>query len=353
MGLAVRTCEANQRGNRVASDPQVVGNDSSSAAHEFGVRCTSPVGSTAGSSVGKAAPGAVADLGRKSSPRSNLRPSRQLRRRSSRRVLRQRSPEPRRRSSQPFSLQSSRRTDRQTSRQSKRRLSPKSGQQLNLKPPPAKLPPADAYRLTVTIHGAFGLCHNDEFGSEELYVVVKRLDLELQDRIDDIEREAQQITGRSSWRYAEQRVDSLRKQDFNSKSDPLSEAELESLERLRGMKPSERTSGQDREFRLLGAREPISTADASVLARMQELESRRRRLVRQVQMRSSANTPGSLRVYPDDELQVVLMEDDPFFDDTCFGSTVLLDPSSLTTPSLEIKKDDNTLLTLNFRPLSR
>ena len=219
--------------------------------------------------------------------------------------------------------------------------------------PPAKLPPADAYRLTVTIHGAFGLCHNDEFGSEELYVVVKRLDLELQDRIDDIEREAQQITGRSSWRYAEQRVDSLRKQDFNSKSDPLSEAELESLERLRGMKPSERTSGQDREFRLLRAREPISTADASVLARMQELESRRRSLVRQVQMRSSANTPGSLRVYPDDELQVVLMEDDPFFDDTCFGSTVLLDPSSLTTPSLEIKKDDNTLLTLNFRPLSR
>ena len=60
-----------------------------------------------------------------------------------------------------------------------------------------------------------------------------------------------------------------------------------------------------------------------------------------------------MRVYPDDELQVVLMEDDPFFDDTCFGSTVLLDQSSLATPSLEIKKDDNTLLTLNFRPLSR
>ncbi len=184
-------------------------------------------------------------------------------------------------------------------------------------------------------------------------MVVKRLDLELQDRIDDIEREAQQITGRSSWRYAEQRVDSLRKQDFNSKSDPLSEAELEALERLRDMKPTERTGDQDRELRSLRAREPISTADASVLARMRELESQRRRLARQVEMRSSANTPGSLRVYPDDELQVVLMEDDPFFDDTCFGSTVLLDPSSLTTPSLEIKKDDNTLLTLNFRPLSR
>ena len=221
------------------------------------------------------------------------------------------------------------------------------------KAPPAKLPAADAYRLTVTIHGAFGLCHNDEFGSEELYVVVKRLDLDLQDRIEDIEREAQQITGRSSWRYAERRVDSLRKQDFNSKSDPLSEAELESLKRFRSKKPSERTDDEAREFRLLRAREPISTADASVLARMQELESQRRRLLRRVQMRSSENQPGSLRVYPDDELQVVLMEDDPFFDDTCFGSTVLLDRSSLTTPSLEIKKDDKTLLTLNFRPLSR
>ena len=219
--------------------------------------------------------------------------------------------------------------------------------------PPAKLPPADAYRLTVTIHGAFGLCHNDEFGSEELYVVVKRVDLELQDRIDDIEREAQQITGRSSWRYAEQRVDSLRKQDFNSKSDPLSEAELESLERLRGKQPSERTEDEAEELRSLRTRAPVSKADASVLARMQELKTQRRRLLRQVHMRSSANEPGSLRVYPDDELQVVLMEDDPFFDDTCFGSTVLLDPSSLTTPSLEIKKDDNTLLTLNFMPLSR
>ena len=219
--------------------------------------------------------------------------------------------------------------------------------------PPAKLPPADAYRLTVTIHGAFGLCHNDEFGSEELYVVVKRVDLELQDQIDDIEREARQITGRSSWRYAEQRVDSLRKQEFNSKSDPLSEAELESLERLRSEQPSERTEDEAEEFRSLRTRAPVSKADASVLARMQELKTQRRRLLRQVHMRSSANKPGSLRVYPDDELQVVLMEDDPFFDDTCFGSTVLLDPSSLATPSLEIKKDDNILLTLNFRPLSR
>lgn len=251
------------------------------------------------------------------------------------------------RSAEQSSTQSKEQPPAQPSEQSPKQPSERSSGQS------AELPPADAYRLTVTIHGAFGLCQEDEFGSQELYVVVKRLDLELQDRIDDLEREAQQITGTTSWRYAERRVDALRKRDFSNKSDPLTEAELESLERLRSKKPSERSDDEVREFRSLQARAPVSAADASVLARMKELKTQRRRSMRQLQMRSSANGPGSLRVYPDDELQVVLMEDDPFFDDTCFGSTVLLDQFALATPSLEIKKDDNTLLTLNFSPLSR
>ena len=258
-------------------------------------------------------------------------------------------------SSEQSSAQSTTETEEQppvqSAEQPPARSSKQSGEQSSTQP--AVLPPADAYRLTVTIHGAFGLCQDDEFGSQELYVLVKRLDLELQDRIDDLEREAQQITGTTSWRYAERRVDSLRKQDFSNKSDPLSEAELESLERLRGIRPSERSDDAVREYKSLQARAPVSTADASVLVRMKELMTQRRGLMRQAQMRTSPNKPGSLRVYPDDELQVVLMEDDPFFDDTCFGSTVLLDQSSLATPSLEIKKDDNTLLTLNFTPFSR
>ena len=239
--------------------------------------------------------------------------------------------------------QSAEQSEAQSAEQSVEQLEAQSSEQ----------PTAKAYRLTVTIHGSFGLCGNDEFGSQELYVVVKRLDLELQDQIDDTEREAQQITGRMSWWHAEQRVDSLRKQDFNNKSDPLSEVELESLERLRSIRPSERTDDEVQEYRSLQARAPISAADASVLARMKELKTQRRRLLRQVHIRSSATKPGSLRVYPDDELQVVLMEDDPFFDDTCFGSTVVLDPSVLATQSVEIKKDDNILLTLNLTPLDR
>ena len=38
---------------------------------------------------------------------------------------------------------------------------------------------ATAYRLSVKIHGGLGSCGNDELGSQELYVVVKRLDWEL------------------------------------------------------------------------------------------------------------------------------------------------------------------------------
>ncbi len=183
--------------------------------------------------------------------------------------------------------------------------------------------------------------------------MVKRLDWELQDQIDDIELEAKQITGKIGWVFAERRMNDLQRQDVNSKSAPLSEAERQSLKRLRNITWSERTADEVREFNSLRFREPISAADSSVLARMKELRTQRRRFLRQIQMRTSTKKPGSLRVYPDDELQVVLMEDDPFFDDTCFGSTVVLDRSVLAMRSVEIKKDDRILLTLSLTPLNR
>ena len=212
---------------------------------------------------------------------------------------------------------------------------------------------ATAYRLSVKIHGGLGSCGNDELGSQELYVVVKRLDWELQDQIDDIELEAKQITGKIGWVFAERRMNDLQRQDVNSKSAPLSEAERQSLKRLRNITWSERTANEVREFNSLRFREPISAADSSVLTRMKELRTQRRRFLRQIQMRTSTKKPRSLRVYPDDELQVVLMEDDPFFDDTCFGSTVVLDRSVLAMRSVEIKKDDRILLTLSLTPLNR
>ena len=148
-------------------------------------------------------------------------------------------------------------------------------------------------------------------------------------------------------------MDKLRKQDINSKRDRLSEAERQSLERLRSIRLSERTFDEDQEFESLESRTPISSADSSVLARMKELRTQRRGLRRRIQMPTSEERPGSLRVYPDDELQVVLMKADVFVDDTCFGSTVVLDQSVLAMRSVEVKKNDKTLLTLKLTPLSR
>ena len=56
-------------------------------------------------------------------------------------------------------------------------------------------------------------------------------------------------------------------------------------------------------------------------------------------------------VYLDDELEVVLMEDDPFGDDTCLSSNIVLDRSILERQYLEIKQGDRVLLTLRFTPV--
>ena len=58
-----------------------------------------------------------------------------------------------------------------------------------------------------------------------------------------------------------------------------------------------------------------------------------------------------MRVHLNDELQVVLMEDDLFQDDTCLSSNVVLDRSVLERQYLELKQDDEVLLTLRFTPV--
>ena len=207
-----------------------------------------------------------------------------------------------------------------------------------------------AYRLTVTIHGSFGACRNEEV-VQELYVVISRLDPEIQEQIDSLEREGKQITGGQTWSHGRRLADDLRKRDFTSESEPLAEAEQESFEKLRGVRPRERTYEEEQEFEALQARVPISVADAAVVARMTELESQRRRLIRERAMTSSAGEPNSLRVYEDEELGVVLMEEDWASDDTCFGTTVVLDRSVLAKRTVDVKKDDTRLLTLNLTPL--
>ena len=70
-------------------------------------------------------------------------------------------------------------------------------------------------------------------------------------------------------------------------------------------------------------------------------------------MRTSLQNPASLRVYPNDELQIVLRESNRFVDDTCLGSAVVLDRSVLDKQFLEIKQDDRVLMTLRFAPVEQ
>ena len=70
-------------------------------------------------------------------------------------------------------------------------------------------------------------------------------------------------------------------------------------------------------------------------------------------MRTSLQNPASLRVYPNDELQIVLRASDIFVGDTCLGSAVVLDRSVLDQQSLEIEQDDSVLMTLRFTPVEQ
>ena len=146
-------------------------------------------------------------------------------------------------------------------------------------------------------------------------------------------------------------MESLRARDLNSELDPLSETERRSLERLRGVRSSDRTDDERREFEALESRETLSSAESRKLQRMEELVKRWRALRRLIRMTTSPESPGSLRVHLNDELQVVLMEDDLFQDDTCLSSNVVLDRSVLERQYLELKQDDEVLLTLRFTPV--
>ncbi len=92
------------------------------------------------------------------------------------------------------------------------------------------------------------------------YVDVMRLDREIQNRIEDLKRETLQISDALALVFAETRMNSLRTQDMISKSDPLSETERQSLERLRGM--STPTSEERREWSTLESREPLSSSES-------------------------------------------------------------------------------------------
>ena len=66
----------------------------------------------------------------------------------------------------------------------------------------------------------------------------------------------------------------------------------------------------------------------------------------------SMKTPGSLRVYLNDSLQLRLMEDDPFLNDTCATWQLTLDREILQKGETDLKSGDRLLLRLSVQPVS-
>ena len=92
---------------------------------------------------------------------------------------------------------------------------------------------------------------------------------------------------------------------------------------------STRTAEERRVLSALESREPLSSSESWELGRLTDLLQQIRDLRRQVEMRTSPQSPASLRAYPNDELQIVLLESDLLVDDTYLGSTVVLERSVL------------------------
>ena len=100
---------------------------------------------------------------------------------------------------------------------------------------------------------------------------------------------------------------------------------------------STRTAEERRVLSALESREPLSSSESWELGRLTDLLQQIRDLRRQVEMRTSPQSPESLRAYPNDELQIVLLESDLLVDDTYLGSTVVLERSVLDKQFLEIR----------------
>ena len=209
------------------------------------------------------------------------------------------------------------------------------------------------YQLSTTIHRAPRGCGDRHSGRDRLYAVVRVVDPDLEGRIDALERRTQQLLGSISMTHAVWDLDELAERELRSGAEPLSEAERQSLARLRearraherdpfarfqeaerafeqrgGQRPGAQHLGfaYEDELEDLEARLPLSGAESARLRRGRELVDTWNRLKSQ---RRRATNPRSMPVYENERLTVTLLEDDVFFDDRCLSASVTLDRSTL------------------------
>lgn len=211
---------------------------------------------------------------------------------------------------------------------------------------------SQAYSLSAEVHRVPAGCGDRYSARDQVYGRIRVVEPELEARISTTKKRIRQIVGKSP-AFAQSVLDNLAQREFQSEVAPLSEAERQRLEDLREAKRAHRRKRaqafqrrekdwmklrhfpEQKELNGLAARIPLSALELGVLRRGQELMDRLKGLESQ---RRVMRTPGSVRVYANEKLNIGIWEDDLLFDDRCFTTSVTLDRSTLERGFLEIGK---------------
>lgn len=228
-----------------------------------------------------------------------------------------------------------------------------------------------AYRLTLQILEGFPSC-GDEWSEPEYYAAASRRDLEVETELKSVRLERDGLRTRIG--AFDKRIEPLLPREHSTV--PLTDDEQLELDTLHGLNEEiqqtlrtgtdlpiderraleSEQSETKRSIARLENRIPLTEEEsrfledqrrqrAPLVARRELLATREAELSSLISMR----TPGSLRVYPDDELSLRLMESDAFADDTCVTWSLSLDEEILNRGGTDLKNGDRSLLRLWFQ----
>ena len=229
-----------------------------------------------------------------------------------------------------------------------------------------------AYRMTLQIMGGVASC-GDEWSRPEYYATASRRDPAVEQELEGVRIEIGNVKSRLNG-FDERMAPLLPREHSNV---PLTEEETAELESLRSRRQElqllleqqdrlgfeqrsalvRERSDIDRSLRLLENSIPLNEEETRFLmdqreqrapldARRNDLESRDAELTALITM----STPGSLRVYANDDLRLKLMESDAFEDDTCATWALTLDQETLSQGGIELENGGRPLLRLWIQP---
>ena len=227
---------------------------------------------------------------------------------------------------------------------------------------------------------------SDDMSKPEIYAVISRVDRELEEQINRIEKSVKRAVGERSMMSVRSRLDYLQDRFDASSDEPLTEEETQELAQLRREKEEheaaekKRVRSERREYRnavkrgedpnpvteannfpdndwlaYLAFREPLTRTENRVLNKGKELLQSWNELNRRLKVRVNPRLygPHTLQVLQDDALRVVIWEDDFWQDDLCFRSVLKLDEYDLSSEVVEVRgagSDAPVFMILSFKP---